>query len=131
MVRKSAEKISHSYEESIERMYKKSMGKSLSDALCVSDTEGISNEHCSPLIIALKQLQHKHLLKKTIKKWIYNLADLFNLTDEDKNGYIDVEEYRKMISTLNLSENLKYSLISKFEEIDEDKNGYIDVEEYR
>jgi len=119
-----------SEEEGVEIMYKESVVKSLTDVLGWSDQEGFPNEHCSPLINALKQLQHNHLLKKTIKKWIYNLADLFRMTDEDKSGYIDADEYRKMVSTLRLSEKLKYTLFSKFEEIDKDRSGNINLNEF-
>jgi len=85
---------------------------------------------CTPLIIALKQLQQRQIQKKTIKKWIYNLANLFVTTDGNNSGYLDSEEYGKMISDLNLSEELKKSLGSKFREIDEDNTGNINLGEF-
>lgn len=85
---------------------------------------------CTPLIIALKQLRERQIQKKTIKKWIYNLANLFVTTDQDSNGYVEPEEYSKMISSLNLSEELKTSLGSKFREIDEDNTGKINLGEF-
>jgi len=106
------------------------ISQSLSDAYRIGDEETAISEQSSPLIIALKQLQHKHMQKKTVKKWIRNLASLFLRTDEDNNGNIDSKEYSKMISNLDLSDNLKWSLRSKFREIDEDNSGDINLNEF-
>jgi len=53
---------------------------------------------------------------------------LFFLSDNDGNGFIDSDEYDKMIS--NLNEGLCWSLGNKFKEIDEDNSGDINLEEF-
>jgi hypothetical protein len=117
-------------DERFSKLYKSNISSQVIEAFCATDEEEILNEYSSPLIIALKQLQHVHVKKDTIKKWIRNLASLFFMADEDNSGYIDVQEYRKMISTLHLSDGLKHSLITKFQDIDIDNSGDINLEEF-
>jgi len=92
--------------------------------------EGVESGMTSPLIIALKKLQEEHLERKTIKKWILNLARLFRSTDRDKSGTIDSDEYVKMVESLDISEELKESLCLKFDEIDDNQSGRINVQEF-
>jgi len=80
-------------------------------------------EVSSPLISALKKLQQRSDQKRGIKMWSENLANLFWLTDEDQSGYIDLEEYQRMIDGLDISEELKLTLRDKFYTIDQDGNG--------
>jgi len=101
---------------------------SIREVIQMTDQEAV--DLCNPLIIALKMLQERHIQKKTIKHWIYNLANLFVTTDQDNNGYLEPEEYGEMISNLNLSADLKESLRSKFGEIDEDNTGKINLGEF-
>merc|ERR1719397_621536 len=120
--------ISNSENTMLKRM--PSMGKFLSDALCPTDEDCAPNESCSPLILALKELRQKHVKKEIIKTWIRNLASLFFMTDADRSGQIDSCEYGKMISTLHLSEKLKFSLMNKFGDIDEDNSGNVSLDEF-
>jgi len=93
-------------------------------------SERLENGMTSPLILALKKLQEEHLERKTIKKWILNLARLFRSTDRDKNGTIDSDEYVKMVESLRVGEELKASLCLKFDEIDDNHSGRINAREF-
>jgi len=77
----------------------------------------------SPLISALKKLQQRRDQRRGIKMWSQNLANLFWLIDEDQSGYIDEQEYHRMIGGLDISEELKVTLRNKFHNIDKDGNG--------
>jgi len=92
--------------------------------------EGLHNASSSPLILALKKLQKQHQIRKTMKKWIWNLARLFRSSDVDKSGAIDSEEYLKMVESLDVSECLKESLSGKFDSIDDNNSGRINIGEF-
>jgi len=90
----------------------------------------LEDEVSSPLISALKKLQQRRDQIRGIKMWSENLANLFWLTDEDHSGYIDVEEYYRMIERLDISEELKLTLRSEFYTIDQDGNDGINLTEF-
>jgi len=91
---------------------------------------GFENGMRSPLILALRQLQEEHQERKMIKKWIWNLANLFRSFDKDKSGALDSDEYLKMVESLDVSEEYKDSLSLKFNDVDDNNSGRINIKEF-
>lgn len=89
----------------------------------------ICNES-TPLVSALKNLQHRRGLKRGIKMWSYNLVNLFSSNDLDGSRFIDLFEYKEMIHRLDLSEPLKNMLWNKFSNIDRDGSNDINLTEF-
>jgi len=96
------------------------------------DSTGKDNEEPSslPLVNALKKLQAQHQQRRTIKTWIYNLANLFLSADVDRNGAVNSEEYIKMVNCLDINDELKSMLTFKFDVIDNNGNGTISLREF-
>jgi len=96
------------------------------------DSNGKDHEQSSslPLVTALKKLQEQHQQRRTIKTWIYNLANLFLSADVNRNGAVDSEEYSKMVNCLDINDELKSLLTFKFDAIDNNGNGAISLREF-
>jgi len=94
-----------------------------------ADDGDMSGEVASPLISAIRKLQLRHDQKRGIKMWTKYLANLFGVTDKDGSGYIDQQEYQRMLNMLNISKELKFDLRDKFSHIDKDGNG-INLKEF-
>jgi len=90
----------------------------------------INCDQSSPLISALKKLQHSRGQKRGVKMWSHNLARLFSISDVDGSRYIDPCEYKDMINTLDLSESLKDILRNTFRKIDIDGSNDINLREF-
>jgi len=95
-----------------------------------SDEEIDFDEESAPLVVALRKLQVKNIKLSGIKKWSESLADLFYMTDVDRDGTIQPAEYKKMIKKLDVSESTKVALGDTFKEIDRDCDGNIGLCEF-
>jgi len=107
----------------------KSMAKDLSkDLAAIGDVD--DDEEATPLVVALRKLQDTNIKKIGIKMWTDCLADLFNKTDVDGSGAIQLAEYKEMIEKLDVSLPMKKTLWDKFDDIDMDKDGIISLYEF-
>jgi len=84
----------------------------------------------NPLITSLKKLKWQHRDYLEIRKWCKMVAELFFETDENANGFIEEEEFLKMINKLPFKESLREKLRGKFKYIDVGKSGGISFTEF-
>ena len=67
----------------------------------------------------------EHLQEEKIKGY----KDLFYLIDNDKSGYIDIQELADIMKALGLTPN-QAELIGIIEEVDKDHSGKIELKEF-
>jgi len=103
---------------------------SISSKSLVSNSTDDGGELVSPLISAITKLQQRHDQKMAIRVWTKNLSNLFSVTDKDDSGYINEQEYLRMLEMLHISKELKFALRDKFSQIDKDGRNGIKLTEF-
>ena len=70
------------------------------------------------------------IFKQTSQEELNQLTDLFSSLDEDHNGKLDKDEFRKLIQDSSIFDSSIKDVDALFDDIDLSHDGYLDVDEF-